>query len=405
MLAEDAGDESAAPEDYAETEREPRARIALAKRIADIVCLPSSEITPQERHMAGDVLYEMLREADPPLRLRVARRLSQLVDPPPRLLKMLARDSFEIAAPILENSVALSQADLVEIARSTTTQHRKLIAQRDTVGEIVSEALAEHDEAEVVRAMLLNDGAKLSNRAVDILVASSRETTTYCHLLMRRLELRPAQALAMFWWCGPEERARILERFAVARTLLQEAAGDIFKMAQPEDWADPPARKALQFIERRQRNREAIDKSPYASLEDAIAAAEVSGMTRDVAEEISYLSGVKPATGAQIFTDLGGEGLAVLCKATGLKRAALAQLWRALRRDTDEEFDAVFDRVMRTYDSLSNDKAQTVLRYWNWALTSAVSSTLMNSIQQTPDVDDETLSEAARSAALVFSNR
>ena len=128
-------------------------------------------------------------------------------------------------------------------------------------------------------------------------------------------------------------------------------------------------------------------------------------MTRDVAEEISYLSGVKPATGAQIFTDLGGEGLAVLCKATGLKRAALAQLWRALRRDTDEEFDAVFDRVMRTYDSLSNDKAQTVLRYWNWALTSAVSSTLMNSIQQTPDVDDETLSEAARSAALVFSNR
>ena len=74
MLAEDAAEETAAPEDYAETEREHRARIALAKRIADIVCLPSSEITPQERHMAGDVLYEMLREADPPLRLRVSRR-------------------------------------------------------------------------------------------------------------------------------------------------------------------------------------------------------------------------------------------------------------------------------------------------------------------------------------------
>jgi len=404
MLAHEAAGDSAAP-DSKESKPMTRAREALAKRIADIVCLPSSEITPQERHMAGDVLYEMLREADPQLRLRAAKRLSALIDPPPRLLRLLAKDNIEIAAPILEDSAALSDSDLTHVIQNATERHRKLIAERDGVTELVSEALVERDEPEVTRALLLNDRARLSNRAMDIIVAGSRETPPLCPLALRRAELRPAQALAMFWWCGPEERARILERFAVPRTLLHEAAADIFRMASAEDWADPPARKALQFIERRQRNREAIERSPFESLEAAIDAAAQSGLTRETVEEISYLSGLKPMTGAQIFTDLGGEGLSVLCKATGLKRDALERLWTALRRDESPDESEVFRRMVRTYDSLSTDTAQTVLRYWNWSLSSAVSQTLMNSIQQNPDIDDETQSEAARSAALVFSGR
>ena len=36
----------------------------LAKRLADVICIPASQITPQERHMAGDVLVDLLREAE-----------------------------------------------------------------------------------------------------------------------------------------------------------------------------------------------------------------------------------------------------------------------------------------------------------------------------------------------------
>ena len=55
-------------------------------------------------------------------------------------------------------------------------------------------------------------------------------------------------------------------------------------------------------------------------MEAAIAAAQ-GGITREVAEEISYLAGLKPMTGAKIFTDPGGEALAIMCKATGLPRS------------------------------------------------------------------------------------
>ena len=114
------------------------------------------------------------------------------------------------------------------------------------------------------------------------------------------------------------------DRSARERLLPRVAAGEQVALcwAAEEGWQDPLSRKALQFIERRQRNRGAIERSPFASLEEAVAAAQ-TGLTRETAEEIAYLSGLKPMTGAKIFTDPGGEPVAILCKATGLPRAAV----------------------------------------------------------------------------------
>jgi len=43
---------------------QPSTRRQLAKRLSDVICIPASQLTPQERHMAGDVLVELLRDAD-----------------------------------------------------------------------------------------------------------------------------------------------------------------------------------------------------------------------------------------------------------------------------------------------------------------------------------------------------
>jgi uncharacterized protein (DUF2336 family) len=201
---------------------------------------------------------------------------------------------------------------------------------------------------------------------------------------MVRRELRPSQAYVMFWWCEAEARRTILQRFAVSREVLQDAAGDVFAIAAAENWSDPASRKALQFIERRQRNRAAIEKSAYESLEEAVRQAQ-AGLTREIAEEISYLSGIKPMTGAKILADDGGEPIAILCKATGLPKAAVRAIWRGLRRpetDATGAFLPPLERVMITYDSIAVDRAQTVLRYWNWSLSSALTPALLQAIRE-----------------------
>jgi uncharacterized protein (DUF2336 family) len=223
-------------------------------------------------------------------------------------------------------------------------------------------------------------------------------------LLLKRPELRPNHAYVLFWWADGECRRQILQRFAVSREVLQEAAGDVFPLAAEENWQDDLTRKALQFIERRQRNRAAVEKSPYASLEDAITAAE-PGLTRELAEEIAYLAGVKPMTGAKIMTDPGGEGLAVLCKATGLPRASLRSLWRALRRPettSDGEEAPQLARVTEIFDMVAVDRAQTVLRYWNWSLSSAMTPTLLKAIRDDDDAALDEFSVPQRAAMLAL---
>jgi uncharacterized protein (DUF2336 family) len=383
-----------------------RSRVALFKRLADVVCLPSSRVNAFERSMTADLLVDMLRDAPIEDRTRVARRLSSLAEIPARLVRFLLRDEIAVAQTLLENCASLADADLLDCARRGTTEHRRLIAQRRGLSDVISEALIEGMEPQVVGTLLKNELARLTNTAVETMVAATRDEPQFIPLLLRRPELRPHHAYTMFWWADSEARKQVLQRFAVSREVLQEAAADVFSLAAQENWQDPVSRKALQFIERRQRNRQALARSRFASLEEAVAAAR-PGLTRETAEEISYLSGLKPMTGAKIFTDAGGEPLAILCKATGLGRAAVRALWQGLRRpeaDAAGQPSPALARTLTTYDMIAVDRAQTVLRYWNWSLSSAITPALLKAIR---DGDEEAVDDysAPQQAAMLVLQR
>jgi uncharacterized protein (DUF2336 family) len=382
-----------------------RARHALLKRLADVVSLPASRINAFERAVTGDLLVEMLRLASADDRRRVAARLAPLMELPNALARMLLRDEPDIAGLLIEQCASLSDADLVACARDTTVEHRFLMANRRALTEVVTETLLSFGESEVIEAVLRNNTARLGQVAVEGVVSLSRTDRGLCPHLLKRPELRPSGAYVMFWWCAPDERRTILQRFAVSREVMQEVAEDVFGMAADEGWQDPVSRKALQFIERRQRNRAALEKSPFGGLEEAVAAAGRDGLTREVATEIAYLSGVKPITGAKILGDPGGEPLAILCKATGLTRGDLQSLWRSMRRaevTADGSPDPAWERVQITYEMLAVDRAQTVLRYWNWSLSSALTPALLRAIRDGEEeaLDDYSAPERAAMLAL-----
>lgn len=383
-------------------------RRQLAKRLSDVICIPASHLTPQERHMAGDILVELLRDADVKLRESVAKRLVMLNEAPRTILVILAKDDIQVARHVLEESKSLSDSDLIQIARKVSGAHRKVIAKRRKVSDSVVDAIVEFLEEDVVETLLKNKGASFSETALQRILTVSRSHQPYVELLAKRDELRPSHGLTMFWWAEPDGRKRILHRFAVTRNVLQESCQDLFPKAAAEGWSDAAVRKALQFIERRQRNRAAMERSDYETLEQAIDAAVTTGLTRKLTEEISYIAGVKPATGAQILTDKSGEAIAIFCKAPGLKRDYVEKLWRALKRpvhDVDGEIHPDLARVIKTYDVISTDKAQTVLRYWNWSLTASLNADVLRHIKDGVIPREEEYGAAAITAALVFGHR
>ncbi|MDQ1155380.1 DUF2336 domain-containing protein [Brevundimonas sp. SORGH_AS_0993] len=382
-----------------------KARQALLKRLADLVSLPASRVNAFERAVTGDLLVEMLRLAAPEERRRVAARLAPLAELPNSVTRLLLRDAVDIAGLLIEQCAALTDADLVACARDAGPEHRRLIAGRRNLSEIVTEALLATEDPEVAEVVLRNAAARLSQAGVEMAVGLSRQHRHLCAPLLKRPELRPSGAYVMFWWSNPADRRTILQRFAVSREVMQEVSEDVFVLAAREDWSDPVVRKALQFIERRQRSRAAVDKSPFESLEQAVAVAARDGLSRETAAEIAFLAGLKPLTGAKLMGDPGGEPLAILCKATGLTRLDLLNLWRSMRRPEatpEGGLNPDWERVQITYEMLAVDRAQTVLRYWNWTLSSALTPTLLQAIR---DGDEEAVDEysaPARAAMMVL---
>jgi uncharacterized protein (DUF2336 family) len=396
--------ESAAQSESAAAPPESRARKALLKRLADVVSLPASRVNAFERAMTADLLVEMLREAHADERARVAQRVAPLSEIPNSLIRLILRDEVPIARLLIDDCTSLTDADLVSCALETGIEHRVVMAERRGLSEVVAEILAGDGEIPVLESLLNNMTARLSQPTIETVVAATREAPGLIPHLLRRPELRPSGAYIMFWWSDAEARRTILSRFAVSREVLQEAVDDIFAQAAQENWQDPLTRKALQFIERRQRNRAAIEKSPYDGLEDAVQAAE-KGLNRTLVQEIAYLSGLKPPTCAKLLGDVGGEPLAVLCKATGLPKESVRILWRAMKRPEkgdDGEDTPDLERVLITHDMLAVDRAQTVLRYWNWALSSALTPGLIKAIREGDGASLDEYSVPQRAAMLAL---
>lgn len=377
----------------------PKARLALVHRLSELVSWPESRIPTYERQLAADILVGLLRTSSLELRRRCAQGLTRIADAPKALLRYLARDEISVAGPMLENGAGFDDSDLIATIRAGISAHWIAIARRRGLTEPVTDALIQTGDVAVIEVVLRNQFARISSQGIDVAVARSRNAPALPKLIVARTELRPTQALVLFWWASFDSRVQILRRFAIDRTALILELGDVFKMAAAEGWADADTRKALQVVERRQRNRAAAAQSPYGSLEGALAAAE-RGLDRQLLHEIAHLAGIKPTTASQIFTDPGGEAIGVLCKAVGLKRPLFLALWRALRRPYGdaETTDNPLGRAAYVYDTLATAKAQTVLRYWNWSFTADA----MN-IERLP-VDDDALemSLARRNATLLF---
>ena len=88
-----------------------------------------------------------------------------------------------------------------------------------------------------------------------------------------------------------------------------------------------------------------------------------------------------------------------------MSRVDLTNLWRSMRRPettADGKIHPDWERVQITYEMLAVDRAQTVLRYWNWSLSSALTPTLLRAIRDGEDDAVDEYSAPERAAMMVL---
>ena len=114
---------------------------------------------------AEQIFRLMMKDAEVKVRHALSERVKDNPDIPRDIVLHLARDVEEVAIPVLEVSEVLSDSDLIQIIESSPEVRKLLtIAERDQVSARVSDILVESAEPEVVKTLLDNDGADISEK-------------------------------------------------------------------------------------------------------------------------------------------------------------------------------------------------------------------------------------------------
>ncbi|OFX00693.1 MAG: hypothetical protein A3E78_11075 [Alphaproteobacteria bacterium RIFCSPHIGHO2_12_FULL_63_12] len=340
-------------------------REILIRKLADLVVLPAARISSNERSLVADIMLQALDKADEGLRFEVARRVARVAEAPNPLLRTLLLDEPRVAEPIIRRIEPVPEALLIECAKNGTTAHRDLIARRIDLTTSLADVLLEFGEPEVAKLLLRREEFQFSPNAIDLLVSRSPADAEVQALLLRRRELEPAHGFMMFWWVSAENRKRILTRFALDRTIVQDAIQDLYPRVFRGDGADPFVKEILIMLDRRHRPR-GVNGDPV-SMEVVIKT--LGAARKYPAQEIihaaSMIAGVSRELVARILRDPGVEPFAVMCKSLGMPRSEFFAIVN--RKDAENPIDpARAEILLGIFDSMARDYARAVMRYWDW---------------------------------------
>jgi uncharacterized protein (DUF2336 family) len=321
----------------------------LARFLIDLMAAGGGSGQPQERALAVNTLLRLLPRLEVVSIEKIARRLNMMDNPPYLLVARLIRDPrLEVSSPLLEDCALVSDKDLEAVIKEGHSDRLRLIARRRKLSPAVCEALIQSGDISAVLTLVRNAAAQISHDGFLSLLVLCGNNPELLAPLATRADLGSAMAFELFWQAPPQLRRFILSRHltdseVLSRILRITAAANI----EPHHTTDPMSQHEL---------LEALERATRGHVEIAI-------------KELARILRLSPATVARIIGDLSGEALVIMLKAAGYPRSAVTGLLTRMQaadmpmiaRDRD------VNELQIMFETLSFNKAQVLLTYWDWA--------------------------------------
>ncbi|GJL97330.1 MAG: hypothetical protein DHS20C06_11470 [Hyphobacterium sp.] len=336
-------------------EKSSERRRELLRDVTDLFFDDVPEQSSAEFSQYDHVLSRLAEDTAVDAREELAERFADIPGAPRGLVLQLARDVIEVAGPILKKSQALSEADLVAIAENQSQAHLKMLTQRPSVPESVSESIVRRGDDETVVSLVKNSGAKISRSAFET-ITERAETNAELHAPLVSRKETPTDLLNdLMTVVETRLRDRILEKFdGIDPDELQKAIDASHKRLEARLSNDKDADEAKRYISGMKLRRQLDD----ALLIQLMRQNQIMRCAAGLAE----LTDTDFGTALRALNSPSIDPLCLLCKANGLERALFVTL--CVMRNAGKG-DALRDarEYGRIFDDLSNREAQRALRF------------------------------------------
>ena len=335
-------------------------RTRLVQIVGDLFFDADRVLSDRERSHMTEILRKLIQDVEQSVRRAVAVRLAAEPSAPADLVAALAGDEIEVAYPILIESAVLQDIDLIEVVHHRTLRHQLAVSIRESLSEVVSDALVETGNADVIKSLLQNASAAISHATMEYLVEESRRVDAYRNPLIHRHDLDPALAKRMYWWVSAALRNHILEAYEIDPTELEESIeGAVVDLMAEEKIDDRPKRQSAVIAERLMED----DKISPALLIQTLRQGEIT-LFEDL---FAQLTGLETIAVRRSIFEPGGEGLAIACKAVGIRKSDFASIFLLSRgaRPGDQQVDpSELSAVLSLYERMQPASAIKVVRRW-----------------------------------------
>jgi uncharacterized protein (DUF2336 family) len=151
--------------------------------------IAEAELSAEERAHAETIIAIMAQDAAVLVRRALAVALKNSPRLPREIANKLARDVETVALPVILNSPALSDSDLVEIVRACPPIKQVAVASREALSATVTGAIAAFAAPEAVERALANDNAAFDQRGLDTALERFSGVSAIMSAMVHRKEL------------------------------------------------------------------------------------------------------------------------------------------------------------------------------------------------------------------------
>jgi len=320
------------------------------KRLIDFLFLSSTHVMPNERVFAESLLLRDWNGLPEYMLERLAARLVNAVEAAPRLaLRLVSCGRINISEPLLA-AAAINDVDLVDVANKGREKEQIAIAKRRNLSPIVSSLLVDIGTDDVVKAVLMNAGAKISAKTLGALVSKANDNISLQSALLVRPEMSAPTAMNMFWYVPGEVREYILVTY-----LCDQRALSGF-LHEDSAWQEHQRTLCPAHI-----SNERLRAITKLMINDECTLA---------IEKLAHNARLSHSIASRILKDEGGEAFLVAAKAMGASRAGVNE---ALMRFINTKPCLIgsaerLEPLRSLFDRLSRDQALVALQYWGWEM-------------------------------------
>lgn len=339
-------------------EPSPERRQELLRGVTDLFFTGEEGRGAGEMALFDDVLSQLAGEMEEAVRGELAARMALVDAAPQGLLRTLAADaSIEVARPVLEASTALTDDDLLSVARTRGQDHLRAISVRPTVSIAVSEAIVERGDDQTLGVLLANDGALMSRETHEMVVDRAVENPALHAAVVARKTLPVDLLNEMYFVVESRLRNEILARNAEMDPAALDAALAVGrKQLAARDGALPPDFAEAEAAIRALKLRAGITPGVLASF---LRGREITKFLVALAE----LADIDFHTARRILERRELDALSIICKAAGFDRP-LYLTFAVLILDRDANAMGRAREYGELYDALPREVAERTISFW-----------------------------------------